>query len=230
MDRIQFMKNSRTALLTGASRGIGAAIHEELTQNGVVVLAPSRDELDLSSPDSVERYLEFFPARNVDILINNAGVNIPQSLEKISAANWMKTIQVNLGSSLRLIQFFAPGMMERGYGRILNTSSILGSLAKDGRAAYSMSKAALDALSRSAAVEFGPRGVLVNSLAPGYVDTELTHQNNTPAVIDSIVSSIPVRRMALPSELAKVAAFLVSEDNTYITGQTIVADGGFTCG
>jgi 3-oxoacyl-[acyl-carrier protein] reductase len=70
---------------------------------------------------------------------------------------------------------------------------------------------------------------LVNSLAPGYVDTELTHQNNSTAVIDSIVSSIPVRRMALPSELAIVAAFLVSEDNTYITGQTIVADGGFTC-
>lgn len=223
------MKISRTALLTGASRGIGAAIHKELTKNGIAVVSPSRDELDLSSPDSVERYLQVFPVRNVDILINNAGLNIPQSLEQISAEKWMKTFQVNLGSALRLIQFFAPGMMERGYGRILNTSSILGSIAKEGRAAYSMTKAALDALSRSAALEFGPRGVVVNSLAPGYVDTELTHQNNSPDAIDALVSSIPLRRMAVPAELAKVAAFLVSEDNTYITGQTIVADGGFTC-
>jgi 3-oxoacyl-[acyl-carrier protein] reductase len=120
-------------------------------------------------------------------------------------------------------------MSSRGYGRILNTSSILGIVTKEGRAAYSMTKAALNALTRSAALEFGAGGVLVNSLAPGYVDTELTRKNNSPKEMTSIISSIPLGRMADPQELAKVAGFLVSDQNTYLTGQTIVVDGGFTC-
>jgi 3-oxoacyl-[acyl-carrier protein] reductase len=223
------MSNSRTVFLTGGARGIGAAILEELKGAGHDVIAPSRIELDLSSRESVEAYLGSHPNLEIDILINNAGINTPQMIEEISLENWMQTFQVNLGSALRLIQFFAPGMAARGYGRILNTSSILGAVTKEGRSLYSMTKAALDALTRSVAVEFGPSGVVVNSLAPGYVDTELTHKNNSPEAIERIVSSIPLRRMASPDELAKVAAFLVSDQNSYITGQTIVADGGFTC-
>ncbi len=223
------MSQSKTVFLTGGTRGIGAAIHRELKASGHRLITPSREELDLSSGESVDAYLASLTDANVDILINNAGVNHPQSIPEISSENWMHTMQVNLGSALKRIQFFAPAMAARGYGRILNTSSILGSVTKEGRAVYSMTKAALDALTRSSAVEFGPSGVIVNSLAPGYVDTELTRQNNTPTAIGAIVSSIPLRRMARPEELAKVAAFLVSEGNTYITGQTIVADGGFTC-
>jgi len=223
------MSQSRTVFLTGGARGIGAAIRQELKTSGYRIIAPSREELDLSSGESVDAYLSSLLDANVDILINNAGVNHPRSIPEISSENWIHTMQVNLGSALKLIQFFAPGMAVRGYGRILNTSSIFGSVTKEGRAVYSMTKAALDALTRSVAVEYGPGGVVVNSLAPGYVDTELTRQNNTPAAIEAIVSSIPLRRMAQPEELAKVAAFLVSEGNTYITGQTIVADGGFTC-
>ena len=223
------MSKSQTVFLTGGARGIGAAIRQELKASGYQVIAPSREELDLSSEESIEAYLASLPDLSVDILINNAGMNIPSAIVEISSENLSRTINVNLGSALRLIQFFAPGMAGRGYGRILNTSSILGSVTKEGRAVYSMTKAALDALTRSAAVEFGPHGVLVNSLAPGYVDTELTHQNNTRTAIEAITSSIPLRRMAKPEELAKVAAFLVSNKNTYITGQTIVADGGFIC-
>ena len=223
------MSRSKTVFLTGGARGIGAAIRDELTASGLQVIAPSREELDLSSVVSVEGYLNFHSELDVDILINNAGINNPQLIGEISSENWTQTLQVNLGSALRLIQFFAPRMVARGYGRILNTSSILGSVTKEGRALYSITKAALDALTRSTAVEFGPMGVLVNSLSPGYVDTELTHQNNSPAAIEAITSGIPLRRMASADELAKIAAFLVSENNTYITGQTIVADGGFTC-
>lgn len=223
------MSRSQTVFLTGGARGIGAAIREELAESGYRVLAPSRDELDLSSEKSVEDYLASMRDTDVDVLINNAGVNDPRIIGEITAEIWMRTIRVNLGSALRLIQFFTPGMAARGYGRILNTSSILGLVTKEGRGVYSMTKAALDALTRSAAVEFGPRGVVVNSLAPGYVDTELTRRNNTPAAIEAITSTIPLRRLASPQELAKAAAFLVSRDNTYITGQTIVADGGFTC-
>lgn len=223
------MSRSKTVFLTGGARGIGAAIRDELTASGLQVIAPSREELDLSSAVSVEGYLNFHSELDVDILINNAGINNPQLIGEISSENWTQTLQVNLGSALRLIQFFAPRMVARGYGRILNTSSILGSVTKEGRALYSITKAALDALTRSTAVEFGPMGVLVNSLSPGYVDTELTRQNNSPAAIEAITSGIPLRRMASADELAKIAAFLVSENNTYITGQTIVADGGFTC-
>lgn len=223
------MIHSKTVFITGGARGIGAAIAHELKTLGYHLIAPSREELDLSSRESIDGFLGSRPDLTVDILINNAGENYPQPIGEISTENWMRALQVNLGAALRLVQYFAPLMAARGYGRILNTSSIFGTVTKEGRAVYSMTKAALDALTRSAAVEFGPKGVLVNSLAPGYVDTELTHQNNSPAAIEAIISGIPLRRMARPEELAKVAAFLVSESNTYITGQTIVADGGFTC-
>ena len=223
------MNNHRTVFLTGGARGIGAAIREELVTAGYTVISPSREELDLASKDSVEAYLKDHSDLAVDVLINNAGMNVPEKISEISWDNWNKTLQTNLSSAVRLIQFLAPGMSDRGYGRILNTSSILGLVTKEGRAAYSMTKAALNALTRSAALEFGAGGVLVNSLAPGYVDTELTRKNNSPEALASIIRSIPLGRMADPKELARVAGFLVSEQNTYITGQTIVVDGGFTC-
>ena len=223
------MNNHRTVFLTGGARGIGAAIRQELVTAGYTVISPSREELDLASKDSVEAYLRKHADLSVDVLINNAGMNVPEKISKISWDTWSKTLQTNLTSAVRLIQFLAPGMSSRGYGRILNTSSILGIVTKEGRAAYSMTKAALNALTRSAALEFGAGGVLVNSLAPGYVDTELTRKNNSPKEIASIIRSIPLGRMADPKELAKVAGFLVSDQNTYLTGQTIVVDGGFTC-
>ena len=223
------MNNHKTVFLTGGSRGIGAAIRQELVTAGYAVISPSREELNLASKDSVEAYLKNHSDLAVDVLINNAGMNVPEKISKISWDTWSKTLQTNLTSAVRLIQFLAPGMSSRGYGRILNTSSILGIVTKEGRAAYSMTKAALNALTRSAALEFGAGGVLVNSLAPGYVDTELTRKNNSPEEMASIISSIPLGRMADPKELAKVAGFLVSDQNTYLTGQTIVVDGGFTC-
>ena len=223
------MNNHRTVFLTGGARGIGAAIRQELVTAGYSVISPSREELDLTSKDSVEAYLRKHSDLAADVLINNAGMNVPEKISKISWDTWSKTLQTNLGSAVRLIQFLAPGMSSRGYGRILNTSSILGIVTKEGRAAYSMTKAALNALTRSAALEFGAGGVLVNSLAPGYVDTELTRKNNSSEELASIIRSIPLGRMADPQELAKVAGFLVSDQNTYLTGQTIVVDGGFTC-
>jgi 3-oxoacyl-[acyl-carrier protein] reductase len=134
-----------------------------------------------------------------------------------------------LTAPLRLIQAFAPSMQTRGWGRILNVSSIFSVVTKEQRAIYSMTKAALNALTRSAAVELGPFGILVNALCPGYVDTELTRTNNSPADIAALESQIPLRRLAQPAELARVAAFLCSEENTYLTGQSVLVDGGFTC-
>jgi len=219
----------RTALITGGARGIGAAIAAELVARGCRIIAPTRTELDLSRPASVENFLANHPTLSIDILVNNAGINVLGSLAEIDLATWQTMLQTNLTAALRLIQRFAPGMAERGWGRVLNLSTIFSFVTKERRAAYSMTKAALNALTRSAAVEFGSGGVIVNTLAPGYVDTALTRQNNSPEALFAIADSIPLRRLALPEELAKVAAFLVSEQNSYLTGQTIVVDGGFTC-
>jgi len=219
----------KTAFVTGGARGIGHAIATELAARGCRIVAPARAELDLASPASIEAYVSAHKDLTIDILINNAGINVLRLLPDLSAADWEAMLQTNLTAALRLTQAFAPGMAARGWGRILNVSTVFSLVTKERRAAYSMTKAALNALTRSAAVEFGPAGVLVNSLAPGYVDTALTRQNNSPEAIAAIAATVPLRRLAQSAELAKVAAFLVSEDNTYLTGQTIVADGGFTC-
>ena len=223
------MNNHKTVFLTGGARGIGAAIRDKMVTEGYSVISPSREELDLASKVSVEAYLRGHSDIRADVLINNAGISVPEKISEISWDTWNMTLQTNLSSAVRLIQYFAPGMGSRGYGRILNTSSILGSVTKEGRATYSMTKAAMNALTRSAALEFGSGGVLVNSLAPGYIDTELTRKNNPPSELASVIRSIPLGRMADPREIASVAVFLVSDQNTYLTGQTIVVDGGFTC-
>ena len=219
----------RTALVTGGARGIGAAIARRLEDSGYRIIAPPRTALDLASPASIDAYLAAHGSQAVDVLVNNAGINTLRAIPEIDAHTWGEMLQVNLSAALRLTQAFAPGMAERGCGRILNVVSIFALVTRERRAAYSMTKAALGALTRTAAVEFGPRGVLVNALAPGYVDTELTRRNNPPDAIAAIEATIPLRRMAQASELAEVAAFLVSDANSYLTGQTVVVDGGFTC-
>jgi NAD(P)-dependent dehydrogenase (short-subunit alcohol dehydrogenase family) len=219
----------RTVLITGGARGIGAAIATRLRASGHTVLAPTREELDLAVPASVDSFLARRAGTAVDVLVNNAGINILRPIAEIDEATWSTMLQVNLTSVLRLTQAFAPAMAARRWGRILNVASIFAVVTRERRGAYSMTKAALAALTRTAAVEFGPGGVLVNALAPGYVDTELTRRNNPPEAIATIESGIPLGRMAQAGELAEVAAFLVSEANSYLTGQTIIVDGGFTC-
>jgi 3-oxoacyl-[acyl-carrier protein] reductase len=223
------MSTNRTVLLTGGSRGIGAAIAAELAARGHRVVAPTRTELDLGHPASIDAFLSRHRELPVAILVNNAGINFLRGVSELDTETWQAMLQTNLTAALRLIQAYAPGMSARGWGRILNISTIFSLVTRERRAAYSMTKAALNALTRSTAVEFGPGGVLANALAPGYVDTALTRQNNSPETIAAFTAAIPLRRMAQPGELAKTAAFLVSEDNTYITGQTVVVDGGFTC-
>jgi len=218
----------RTALVTGGARGIGQAIVEALQAAGIEALAPTRSELDLSSRESIETWTSAHREIEIDILVNNAGINHLKRIEEIGFPQLEEMFQVNLFAAFRLIQAFAPGMASRGWGRIVNLSTIFAQITKAQRGMYSMTKASLDALTRSSAVEFGPGGVLVNSIAPGYVETALTYQNNTVEAIRVLESRIPLGRMAQPSELAKVVAFLVSDENTYMTGQTLVVDGGFT--
>lgn len=220
------MKN---VLLTGGSRGIGAAISQELTKFNYNVIAPKREELDLNNGESIKEYINQNRDLCVDVLINNAGINILQSFGEVDSESWKRSNQVNLTAPLQLIQAFAPGMASRKWGRILNISTIFSLITKERRVCYSMTKSALNALTRSAAVEFGRDGIIVNSLAPGYVETDLTRQNNSLAALEKISTDIPLGRLAAPTEIARVARFLISDENTYLTGQTIVVDGGFLC-
>ncbi len=218
----------RIALLTGGARGIGAAVWKVLEREGIEVLAPRRDELNLLSNESIDAYLESLQG-SVDILVNNAGINCLAGVEEITPDKAQAMIQVNLYAPMRLIQGIVPKMKAAGYGRIVNISSIFGIVSKERRVLYSTTKSGLIGMTKSLALELAPFKILVNNVAPGYVMTELTRQNNTEEELEKISENIPVGRLADPSEIAEIVAFLCLERNSYITGQTIVADGGFTC-
>jgi len=216
-----------TALVTGASRGIGAAIAAALAEDGFSVLAPTRSAMDLRSDASIDTYVRSVVGP-VHVLVNTAGINPISPLSQIADSDLQGTLQTNLLAPFRLSRCLASRMIASGFGRIVNVSSIWSMVAREGRMTYSMSKAALNGLTRSLAIELAPFNILVNAVAPGYVLTDLTRQNNTEAELSEISRAIPLGRLAQPAEVAAVVAFLCSPDNTYITGQTIVVDGGYT--
>jgi NAD(P)-dependent dehydrogenase (short-subunit alcohol dehydrogenase family) len=218
----------RAALVTGASRGIGKAIAEQLCKDGTRVLLPSRTELDLLSDRSIDQFLQALD-QPVDILVNDAGINRIGDFGSYSDGDLQDTMQTNLISPIRLARGLIPGMIQRKYGRIVNISSIWSVISKRGRLPYSVTKSGLNAFTRSLAVEVAPYNIVVNAVAPGYVNTELTRQNNTEQDLDNIRKTIPMQRLAEPEEIARLVAFLCSEENTYLTGQCLLIDGGYTC-
>jgi len=218
----------KIALVTGASRGIGRAIAEQFKKDGVRLLVPSREELDLLSSRSIDGYLEALD-EPVDILVNDAGINRLGDFSVFSDADLEDTMRVNLIAPIRLTRGLIPSMMQRRYGRIVNMSSIWSIVSKPGRLTYSVSKSGLNAFTRSLAVEVAPYNILVNAVAPGYVNTELTQQNNTEQDLQNIRKMIPMQRLAEPEEIARLVSFLCSEENSYLTGQCLVIDGGYTC-
>jgi 3-oxoacyl-[acyl-carrier protein] reductase len=217
-----------SALVTGAARGIGGKVADTLESKGIQVLRPGRQELDLAVPESVTAYLSSLDDF-VDTLVLNAGINNPEPLEKVSAENWSSTQHVNVTSNLLLLQGLLPGMAAAGYGRVVAVSSVYAHRARLGRVAYSSSKAAIEEVVRSVAVEYGPFGVLANCVAPGFVLTDLTYQNNDAKQIEALAARIPVGRLAEPEEIAIFISWLASAENSYITGQSIAIDGGFLC-
>ncbi len=218
---------NKTVLITGTSRGIGKACVRKFIEQGYEVLAPSHSDMDLSSEESIIKYIHGI-IKPVHVLINNAGVNPLGNIGSINFEDGRKLMEVNFWAPVILTNLLAPKMKEQGYGRIVNISSIWSGVAKPGRSIYASSKSAINAFTRTAALEFAPYNVLVNAVAPGYVNTELTKINNTPEQIEIIKNNLPVHRLAEPEEIAELIYFLASDKNTFVTGQTIFADGGYS--
>jgi len=218
----------KTALVTGASRGIGKSIKESLLNEQIEVLSPSRNELDLSSSESIDNFLANL-STPIDILVNNAGILKVGLYNELSSADFQEILQINVIAPFKIISGVVESMKQKKFGRIINISSIWGQKSREGRSIYSSSKAALDALTKSLALEFASYNVLINSVAPGYVDTELITKYNTDSELEKIKKTIPIQRFAKKIEISGLVKFLCSEENSYITGQIITIDGGYVC-
>lgn len=220
------MNNKKIVLITGASQGIGNAIADKLRSDGYECLTPTRKEMDLTCSKSIASYMG---SLNCELygLVNNAGINILADIENIDEDNIEQMLQVNLQAPLMLIKYAAKSMKKNGCGKIVNISSIWGVRSKAHRTLYSATKFGINGVTRALAREFGEHNILVNSVAPGYVNTEMTKKNVPLDDQIKIKKDIPLGRFAEPSEIANVIGFLISDQNQYITGQTIVVDGGF---
>jgi NAD(P)-dependent dehydrogenase (short-subunit alcohol dehydrogenase family) len=217
----------KRALVTGGSRGIGRAVRTVFEENGAEVVTPERKEMDLAVPGSVEKYLDV-NGRAFDIVVNCAGINILSPFEELSMEQIHQVFQTNFFGAVELLQGIMPGMKERRYGRVVNVESVYAIISREKRLSYASSKSALSGLTRTLAVEYGKHNILVNAVLPGYVLTEMTQKNLSQSEIEKIKERIPLGRLAEPEEIARLISFLSSEHNSYVNGQLIVADGGFT--
>jgi len=216
-------------LVTGGSRGIGLSVCEKFRSEGWKVFAPSRSDLDISSAESIQAFFRAFN-EPLTAVVNNAGINPINTITATSDADLELTMAVNLLGPFRILQQVHRLMaMTPGTKRVVNISSIWAGVAKKGRGPYSAAKSGLAGLTRTAALEWASQGILVNSIAPGFTLTELTSQNNDAAALETIAQQIPLGRLAEPQEIASAVYFLGSHGNSYITGQTLFVDGGFTC-
>jgi dehydrogenase/reductase SDR family protein 4 len=242
---------NRVAIVTGASRGIGKAIAQTFAREGATVIICGRKPETLAQvaaestggagrlvpcvchvgrADDLKRLVETAHSQfgKVDILVNNAATNIAQEpVLNTDETKFDKMVEINLKSAYRLIQALAPGMCDRGWGSIINIASIAGLRPQYYGMLYSMTKAALIMMTKSYAFELGPKGVRVNAIAPGLIQTTLSEYYwKGEGKIDEVLSKQPIQHLGRPEEIAETALLLASDRGSYITGQTFVVDGG----
>jgi 3-oxoacyl-[acyl-carrier protein] reductase len=220
------MKN---IFLLGGSGDIGKAISAEFKRKDYRVICPTRNDLNLENRVDIECYFD----RNEispDALIYCAGWNEPKPFQKVTFIDLDKANSINVLSFYRIIQLLLPKMVKKNGGHILAISSLYSLIAREGRLPYVMSKHALGGLVKTLAIELGKFNIKINTLSPGFVNTKMTRKNNSKKTIKILRERIPLKRLAATDEVAKAAFFLCSKENTYITGQNIIIDGGYSVG
>lgn len=240
-----FDLTGKVALVTGATGGIGAAIARALHGAGATVgltgtreavLAKLADELgdraavlpaDLGSVDAAEALIETAEEKNgpLDILVNNAGVTRDGLLVRMSDEDWDTVINLNLSAQFRLSRAALRGMMRRRSGRVIGISSVVGAMGNPGQANYAASKAGMIGFSKAVAKEVAPRGITVNCIAPGFIETPMTDALNDKQK-EAILSMVPAGRLGQADEIAAAVVYLASSESSYITGQTLHINGG----
>ena len=240
--------NNKVAIVTGASHGIGSVIAKELAKHGVKIILNGRNfkslnevkeeiisfngvaevmEGDVSCIDSFSKIandtVKIFG--HIDILINNAGITKDNIIIKMKESEWDDVLNINLKGCYNGIKSVSKNMVKNKYGRIINITSIIGQIGNQGQANYAASKAGIIGLTKSTAKELGSRNITVNAIAPGYISTKMT-QNLKDEIKNEMKSSIPLRKFGSPYDIANLVCFLVSDNASYITGQTINVDGG----
>jgi 3-oxoacyl-[acyl-carrier protein] reductase len=240
--------SNRVAFVTGSSRGIGRAIALTLCREGFYIIVASPEvennelvageiragggeamtlNLDISSQESVkEGFGQVLAAKGrVDVLVNNAGITRDGLAMRMKPADWELVLKINLSGAFFAAQQALPGMLKNRWGRIVNISSVVGQAGSPGQANYVASKAALIGLTKALAQEMGSRGITVNAVAPGYIETDMTRVL-PEAVKQKYLASIPLGRAGTMEDVASAVKFLVSDDASYITGHVLAVNGG----
>ena len=239
----------RIALVTGATRGIGQAIARSLADAGARVIGTATSEsgaasiatdlgdqgagrvLDVADEASIAQLIEGIEREfgAVGILVNNAGITRDNLAMRMKESDWDEVMATTLKSVFRLSRAVMRGMMKARYGRIINISSVVGSLGNGGQVNYAAAKAGLEGFTRSLARELGSRAITVNAVAPGFIDTDMTRALSA-AQRESLQAQIPLGRLGSPADVATAVAFLASDEAAYITGSTLHVNGGMYMG
>ncbi len=236
----------KIVLVTGASRGIGRAIAERFANDGHFVIGTATSEkgaeaieeylgesggigrvLDVCDDEAIDKLFEEIDSvyGSVNVLINNAGITKDGLLMRMKDEDWASVIDTNLTAIYRTSRRAVRGMMKARFGRIINITSVVGQMGNAGQTNYAASKAGVEGFTRSLAREIGSRGVTVNCVAPGFIETDMTDELDE-RLISSMLDAVPVGRMGQPHEVAAAVAFLASDDASYITGEVLAVNGG----